>query len=118
MAVYFIKFFHLLFAMGLLGTVAFLFYSKNIRPWYKILFCFSFFALLTGTLLVYPAHFTFHTPWIKAAYLLLSMFIAGLVGLFLYPIKNKKLTKFIFLILFLLLLLITHDAVRKESFIF
>jgi uncharacterized membrane protein SirB2 len=78
---------------------------------------FSLFAILTGTLLVYPKHFTFHTPWIQAAYLLVTIFSLGILTL---QKKNKipRLIKlFSYLILIVILIGVIHDAVTKSTFI-
>lgn len=133
-----IKFIHILCVLGLLGSVFYnlvLACSKKIagehstvlqlNRFNKIILWFSLFALFTGTLLVHPKLFTFHTPWIQAAYLLLILFCTGI-----YLIKkgltqhrqSTRITHFVlpasYLILITILVFIIHDAVAKSTFIF
>ena len=76
-------------------------------------------AMLTGSLLVYPKHFTFHTPWIQAALLCSSLFM--MIVLFLIIFQNKIRSKFaismIYVLLFAILLIIAYDTVTKNTFI-
>src|SRR5205823_14041533 len=83
-----IKLIHLLFALGLLGLSFFcvvLISTKKTKiisqsrintftSINKIMLGVALFAALTGTLLVYPKDYTFHTHWIVAAYLLVVLF--------------------------------------------
>ena len=108
MIIHFLKFFHLLFALGLLSGVI---YCCAVNKINKILLVLCFFAALTGTFLVYPKHFTFHTPWIQAAYLL--TLIVGIGIFFLMTTKNKW--RFFYFLLIMLLIFITHDAVMKTT---
>jgi uncharacterized membrane protein YozB (DUF420 family) len=127
MLTYFIKFFHLLCALGLFGIVFLCCLQCRTTnhsrfngndALHRILWYLSIFALLTGTFLVYPQSFTFHTPWIKAAYLLISLCIFIILFLNKLQLKNKKILLSIYFTLSIFLVLIAHDAVRKSTFIF
>lgn len=130
-----LKFIHLLLTLGLLGLTLFcLILTIHKKAVFKqpenhnlittlnrILLWLLGFALLTGTLLVYPKHFTFQTPWIQAAYVL--VFICGvLIGIVLLFFKQKRkwfwLWGMVYLILLLLLIGVIHDAVTKTTFLF
>jgi uncharacterized membrane protein YozB (DUF420 family) len=86
----------------------------------KIILIMSFFALLTGTFLIKPKHFSFHTPWIQAAYLLIIGFVLGI--LFLNTLSKNKtirrrwLWRLAYLFLIILLIAVVHDAVTKTTF--
>jgi hypothetical protein len=123
----FIKFIHLIFALSLFGMTlySFICVSKNKIATssfiYKLILYISLLALLTGTLLVYPKHFTFHTPWIQAAYILVLCY-ACIVGLchryqhsFLF--KYNGVLFFTYFLLIVLLVLVIHDAVTKTTFL-
>lgn len=113
----FLKFFHVLFALSLLGftTYSFLFTHKMTQQKTNpFLFLIGIFALLTGTFLVHPKHFTFHTPWILTAYFLLFLFFLGIFVL--NYCKNNYWRKLISIVLIILLVLIVHDAVTKLTF--
>lgn len=71
-------------------------------------------AGVTGSLLIYPKHYTLHTHWIIAAYLLLASFIL----LILYSHKIRSRTAWVGFCTLSLLILITivHDAVLKQTF--
>jgi uncharacterized membrane protein YozB (DUF420 family) len=134
MIVHIVKFIHLLATLGLLGTTAYCFILQvssrrsaaakdrclTLLPRLnKSLLHLALVALLTGTLLVYPKHFTFQTAWIQAAYLLVGCFC--IVALWLTYFKNKKNTFFLSLIYFSLLSILVaviHDAVTKTTFLF
>ncbi len=134
MVISLIKFIHLLFAVGLLGLTFFCVVlisvkrTQQISPARihtfttinKVMLGVAFLAALTGTLLVYPKHFTFHTPWIVAAYLLVGVFCL-LVSVLLI-IKNKQrdhwLWWWIYTMLPILLIAVVHDAVTKSTFLF
>jgi len=122
--IHFVKFFHLLFALGLLTIVmrsAILTgpnQSQTRRD--KVMLGLALFALITGTLLVYPKHFTFHTPWIQAAYVLVILFCVAIVGLI--YLKNKQtsrlwLVNLSYFVLAVLLMFVVHDAVTKTTFL-
>ncbi len=112
MLINFLKFFHVLFALSLLGSVIYCialansYQYKNIN---KFMLWISLFAVLTGTLLVYPKHFTFHTPWIEAAYILTFVFSLGVLLLTLL----KRNFLFVYFLLGIILIFIIHDAVTK-----
>ena len=123
-----VKFVHLLFALGILGIVLYRFaavfakkpldikYVTRINIFLLILGCL---AALTGTLLVYPKHFTFHTSWIQAAYLLMSGFFAAVAALIL--LRHKKFFRLlcgvVYFLLLVVLVLVVHDAVTKMTFL-
>jgi hypothetical protein len=122
-----IKFIHVIFALSLLGITmfCFAFISKNktpVSPYiHQLILYISIIALITGTLLVYPKHFTFHTPWIQAAYILVICY-ASLIALFnryrhLFLFKNKTVLLLTYFMLILLLVGVIHDAVTKTTFL-
>lgn len=119
----FLKFIHVLIALSLLGSTFYCVAFARLRSAYvmrinTLLLCLGILALLTGTLLVYPKHFTFKTPWIIAAYLLLFVFCGGLLLLNKMKFKIQSINKLIYIFLFFVLILITHDAVTKTTFLF
>ncbi len=79
-----------------------------------------FFAGLTGALLIYPRHFSLQTPWIQAAFLLVSVCWVVLLGLL--AIRHKTYYRwvcgFVYVLLILILIGVIHDAVTKTTFIF
>src|SRR3989344_3989385 len=108
--IHFIKFIHILCVLGLLGGTTYSLVAVTFRL-NKIFFLLAGLAILTGTLLIYPTHFTLHTPWIIAAYLLTFAYILGVrLSLFL-----KKPSRLIYFILMMILILIVHDAVTKST---
>jgi hypothetical protein len=141
--VFFIKFIHLLLTLGLLSSAIYCLIvigsrqfatrvssRQNLFRLNKIILILGLFAMLTGTLLVIPKHFTFHTPWIQAAYVLLMIFGLGIASLAL--LKKKRLFQkdrvisrkerlgwqVAYLILIIILIGIIHDAVTKTTFLF
>ena len=70
--------------------------------------------MISGSLLIYPKGYTFHTHWIQAAYLLLSIFVLSIF--LLKYLKYFKYLKIIYFILILLLIFIIRDAVTKTTF--
>jgi len=70
-------------------------------------------ALLTGALLIYPKHYSFHTPWVQMAFIIVSIFILGIIVLFFYKKMDHA---FFYSILLVLLILISQDAIRKITF--
>ena len=126
----FIKFIHLLAALGLLGlTIScwILVGAKNFSDlqndifsrFNKIILSLGALAMVTGTLLVYPKHFTFHTPWIQAAYLLLLIFCGMIFSLLLYKTKRKNswIWRCIYFVAIIILIGIVRDAVMKTTFL-
>lgn len=123
-----IKFFHLLFTLSLMGFTSFCFLSfakkkerriQHFQHINKLILFISVGAILTGTLLVYPKNFNFHTPWIQAAYLIMFLFCIVISLLILFPQKklNHWVLKSIYLALILALIAVIHDAVTKSTFI-
>ena len=121
-----IKFIHLLFVVSLTGAT---FYHVALVGWKRqdpipainlSLFLLSLGALTTGTLLVLPKHFTFHTPWIEAAYLLVLAYCLGLAGLILFRnnalVKKYRVMGLLYFTLIIVLVLVIHDAVTKTTF--
>jgi hypothetical protein len=107
---HFVKFIHILCALGLLGGTTYRFMAITFRL-NKLFLLLAGLAILTGTLLIYPTHFTFHTPWIIAAYLLTFFYILGVtLSLFL-----KTPSRLIYFFLMVTLILIIHDAVTKTT---
>lgn len=135
--IYILKFFHILCVLGLLGFIMHPIISittKNstgitrhtplkINSLHKYILWLSLLVMLTGTFLVYPKHFTFHTPWVQAAYLLLILFCLGIL-LLQNQTKNtphiSEDKRFVLLCSYIFLLIvltcITHDAVTKTTF--
>ena len=121
----FLKFIHVLFILGLLGTTLYIVYAIHqplfpLRRFLLITLFLAIMSLITGTFLVIPRHFTFHTPWIQAAYLLLIVFFLGIaVLLFTARRPMHRLKIWIYratgLILITILLFIIHDAVTKTT---
>jgi hypothetical protein len=133
MLVNIIKLIHLLFALSLLGLTTYLsllvattnfslgnavLYQKILRL-NKHLLIFAFCAMLTGTLLVYPKNFSFHTPWIQAAYLFVTIFSVGILGLIwakkTFVLQHRGMWFCSYLALLMILLIVVHDAVTKTT---
>jgi uncharacterized membrane protein YozB (DUF420 family) len=118
-----IKFIHLLITLSLLGLTFHCVTTKdtlNLKRINITLFCLGVFAILTGTLLVYPKHFTFHTPWIQAAYVLVVSFCLCVGAMIFFPQKSytrKSFLRGVYFILLMLLVVVIHDAVTKTTFI-
>lgn len=131
-----IKAIHLIIVMlligGMVGVTAF--NIKTPQGWHKIrhtllraLLWLLLLTAITGTLLVQPRHFTFHTHWIIAAYIL--VILCG--GLLQYPYRQQRkltqgglacslrgiwLERILLLLSTLGLIIIIHDAVTKQTF--
>ena len=133
MIVHFLKFIHILLTLTLLGTAGFCLILIGTRKLTgvpgsrsdllfrlnKAMLHTALLAMLTGTLLVYPKHFTFHTPWIQAAYLLVGFFCFVMVLLLIFKQKrNLKFLGVLYAVMFVLLVGVVHDAVTKTSFLF
>lgn len=121
-----LKCIHLLLTLSLLGSTFFcliLISLKNrseiITRLNRIILWLLILTLLTGTLLIYPKHFTFHTPWIKAAYLL--VFLSGTLLSLLIILRKKRVSNWYmgigYFLLILMLIGIIHDAVTKTTFL-
>lgn len=129
-----LKFFHLLFTLSLLGSALVclvvvgskkfahveLANRQTVLQLNKWMLKIAGLAMLTGTFLVYPKHFTFHTPWIQAAYILVFVFCMSITVLVLFRdrLKHRWLLRGIYLFLILLLIGVVHDAVTKSTFLF
>jgi hypothetical protein len=131
-----VKFLHLLCVLGLLGvtTACLLLVSstkfsigntniyKKILRFNKYLLILITLAMLTGTTLVHPKHFTFHTPWIQAAYLFVVLFVIGISGLIgakkVFVLQHRGLWLVMYFLLITILIAVTHDAVTKTTFVF
>lgn len=121
MIINFIKFIHVLCALSLLGLTGYCvtrigdsYDNKKLNHLNKNLLIISVIALLTGTLLVYPKHFTFHTLWIQTAYLLLITYCL-IIMIFKEKITKPWTGRSLYTLLMIILILITHDAVTKNT---
>jgi hypothetical protein len=124
--VYLLKFAHILLVLSLLGTAVYcivavgLKKNSNLRL-NKILIILSLLALLTGSLLVIPKHYTFTTPWIQAAYIFVIVFGLLVTGLTLLKKKmwltHPRWWLLSYTLLTILLIIIIHDAVTKTTFL-
>lgn len=74
-------------------------------------------AAVTGTLLVYPKHFTFHTPWIQAAYLFVVILSASIFLLLLFrkSLRSRWILGGSYVGLGVVLIAVIHDAVTKHT---
>lgn len=128
MLINFLKFIHVLLILSLLGSAIYCLIlvsvkkSDHITRLNKIILALGFFAALTGTLLVIPKHFTFHTPWIEAAYILIGIFCFGILFLAFLKMKGILNHRWLWLLLYgvlvIILIGIIHDAVTKTTFLF
>lgn len=134
MLIHFLKFIHLLLTLGLIGSAltclaligskqfsSVHFDSQNtITRLNKMMLLLALLVMLTGTFLVHPKHFTFHTPWIQAAYVLVLIFSLAIASLILFKknLKQKWLWRVTYLCLIIVLIGIIHDAVTKTTFLF
>ncbi len=119
MLISFLKFIHVLTALALLGSTLYCLFTLSSQTSRRLnyLLLLTLFALMTGTLIVYPFHFTFHTPWIKAAYVLILLFSLGLLGLKLSSNRRLSTQRGFAILLISLLLMIIHDAVTRSTFL-
>lgn len=123
--VYLLKFIHVLLALSLLGTAIYCIIAVGLKKkcnvrLNKTLLVLSFFALMTGSLLVIPKHYTFVTPWIQAAYVLVLSFGAIISTLLLKKqswLNHPACSCLVYLMLTVLLVVIIHDAVTKSTFL-
>jgi hypothetical protein len=138
----FIKFFHILCILGLLGSVIYclalvgsrkfpLSQPDTINRLHQVILLLALLALFTGTLLVLPKHFSFHTPWIKAAYVF-TVIISLIVTCFMLFSKKWRvanigekisrrqqwLWRLAYFLLLIILLGVVRDAVMKSTFLF
>lgn len=128
-----LKFLHLLLTLGLTSAVVYCvflvatkkfalnnsYHHKRIHLLNRAMMWLATFAILTGTLLVYPKHFTFHTVWVQTAYTLVLLFTLVLGLLMMLAKKNDRQTRWLWLLAYLLLAVILvnliHDAVTKTT---
>ncbi len=132
-----VKAFHLIIVLLLIGNVSalLLLSFKHDSSWHvfrprllrSVLWLFLL-TMISGTLLVYPRHYTFHTHWIIAAYLL--VIFCGALLHYLYRLYHRKahinnmtmtlsqlwLQRTILLTSCFCLLVVIHDAVVKHTF--
>lgn len=124
--VYFLKFLHILIALSVLGTLLYCIFSairqQSHTVIYSILLALCLFALLTGSLLVLPKHYTFTTPWIQAAYLLVAIFASCVSAIIIikkkFQVNHRGLSLLAYFFLVTLIIVIIHDAVTKSTFLF
>lgn len=131
----FIKTVHLIIVMLLMGGITSMMALSLKAPqgWHKVrytvlraLLWLLLFTAITGTLLVHPRHFTFHTHWIIAAYILVIL-CGGLLqypysqqrkltqGVLAYTLKGIWLERILLAVSTLGLVLVIHDAVVKQT---
>ncbi|MES2219296.1 MAG: hypothetical protein V4501_12910 [Pseudomonadota bacterium] len=133
MVINLLKFVHMLLILSLTGATMYclvLVASQKfaLTPTYienkiyllnRIILWTATFAILTGTLLVYPKNFTFHTEWIQAAYGLAALFTSTLGLLIWLAKKGHQQSKWLWLLAYLFLAVILviaiHDAVTKTT---
>jgi hypothetical protein len=133
--IHIIKFLHMLFTLGLITAVVYCLALLSSRKFAfthglqhqkisrlnRMMLWLLLLAMLTGTLLVYPKHFTFHTPWIQAAYIYAVLASVSLLLLKKshqrLPSRRRLLWLLAYLILLGLLVIVVRDAVTKTSFL-
>jgi hypothetical protein len=127
-----LKFVHMLFVLTLLGSTFYAVVLVTSRKFviakthqharlqrvHQIMLLSLTFALVTGTLLVYPKELTFRTYWIQAAYGLSAVFAGGVILLSLFQqhkLTDKRWTWAIFYFLLGAVLVGSiHGAVTKS----
>ena len=132
-----IKFLHLLCVLSILGIVVYCCAFMTTKRWrrrphqhpsrqrfyqlQRLLLILMLLASVTGTLLVYPNHFTYHTVWIQTAYALVAVCVLIIAGLLAYAkqarLAQPRLWLCAYCILGLILITAIHDAVTKNPFI-
>lgn len=125
MAIDLLKFLHLLFALGLIIALIYCVFFLSRKDYltarlHRPMIYLSVLAMLTGTFLVYPKQFTFHTPWIQAAYFFVLLLWVGLAFISYFKRKNNTpvwVLRLIYASLLLILIIVTHDAVTKTTFL-
>lgn len=91
-------------------------WQNTVSRFNKALLCFALLAMTSGTILVYPKHYTFHTPWIMAAYLMVLIFVGVVLMLMMLKKKSVRwLWMGVYLFLLLPLVVLIHDAVSKTT---
>ena len=114
-----VKLIHLLSVLGILSltmTSLFFCHRPNTPRRDKLTLILLPLAFLTGLLLVYPRNYTFHTPWIIAACMMVpAIFI--LQYLQMRYVRGIVLKRFMLFLILILLLIVMQDAVTKQSFL-
>jgi hypothetical protein len=119
-----LKFIHVIIALSLVGLTLYCFKAAGSKRFSRrpptILAGLALLALFTGTFLIYPRHFTFHTPWVQAAFILSFVFMtsAWLLMRLKQTLLRSNSLRIIYFFLILILFAITHDAVTKTTFLF
>ena len=123
----FLKFIHLLLTLSLLGSAVCCLILASLQKnslntlttLNRTMLWLLVFTVITGTLLVYPKHFNFHTPWIQAAYVL--VFLCGTLISLLLACRKKYQGRWLwgmsYLFLLGLLVIVVHDAASKTTFL-
>jgi hypothetical protein len=117
-----IKFIHILFTLSLLGSTLFCLASVGsprfqFAYFHKTILWLALFTMITGTFLVIPKHFSFHTPWIQAAYILVVLFGSGMMLLKRNIFTKIWVQRLIYVTLITILIFVIHDAVTKTTFL-
>lgn len=127
------KWLHVMFAVMLLGSViASFFYvsstegasddvrlpvlKKSIKIDYFVFLPLILFEMITGTMMVHYRQYLFSTPWIVTAYVVMTG-VFFLVLLCAQKKKNNKGFAMINAMMIILLCLVIHDAVMKQTMI-
>lgn len=136
MLIHIIKFLHMLFTLGLFTAAIYCIalvssrkfsqpnslQHRKIARLNRLMLWLLLFAILTGTALIYPKHFTFQTPWIDAAYV--YALVASISLLLLkkshlnFTSTRRELWLLAYFILLALLIVVIRDAVTKTSYLF
>lgn len=125
MLIYLLKFLHVVIAISLLASAFFCLATSGSKNYlrnrlHKNMLWLALLAAMTGSLLVHPQKFTFHTHWILAAYLLVFIFSIGILFLIFLNKKQfwgkKKLESLVYFGLIILLILVVQDAVTKTTY--
>jgi hypothetical protein len=129
-----LKFLHLLCILGIVGSTLYCIrlvatkkfalantnHQQKISLLNRIIMWLVVFAIITGTLLVHPTNFTFHTPWIIAAYLLIAVFSFGMGMLQMMRKRFKQQPRWVWLVIYgllmIVLMLVVQGAVTKTAF--
>ncbi len=134
MSVALIKFSHLILALGIVGMLfccmlatfkqpLFAYNHKTITHIERGLIIMMTIGMITGAFLVYPKGFTFHTPWIRAAFELLTMSIVLLGIQNLWRRKktpttvSQRIFRLNYVVIIILMVLLTHDAITKHTWL-
>lgn len=136
MLIYLLKFLHVLIALSLIGLAVYCIVLTSSRKYaianvhhhnkilraHRAMLLIIVFALVSGTLMVYPRNFNFHTPWIRAAYLFSAIVIAGMLTMtFLkkkFSTPKRSVWLVFYFVLLVILMTIVHDAMTKTTFLF